>query len=186
MDKEKTSESKKIVGATGWSLSTQIVSKIFPPITTMILARFFAPEIFGIIATVSLVTSFAETFNESGFQRYLIKKKYEEEDDLKKDSDVSFWSNLILSLVLWGIIASLSTPLCYLLNNPGLELALIVACAQLPLSSLSAIQIAVLQKCYNFKKPFFAQLISSVATILITLLLAFSNCGFWSIIIRKI
>ena len=186
MDKEKTSENKKIVGATGWSLSTQIVSKIFPPITTMILARFFAPEIFGIIATVSLVTSFAETFNESGFQRYLIKKKYEEEDDLKKDSDVSFWSNLILSLVLWGIIASLSTPLCYLLNNPGLELALIVACAQLPLSSLSAIQIAVLQKCYNFKKPFFAQLISSVATILITLLLAFSNCGFWSIIIGNI
>ena len=183
---DKSKDNKKIIGATGWSLFTQVVAKIIPPISNMILARLFAPEVFGIIATITLVTSFAETFSEGGFQKYIIKVNYDDECELQKDSDVAFWTNIIISLILWGAIAGFSVPLCSLLGNQGLEMALIIACAQIPLSSLSTIHIAFLQKKYKFRKPFFVQLISSLVTLTITLVLAFQGLGFWSIIIGNI
>ena len=175
-----------IARATKWSLFTQIIAKIIPPLSSMILARIFAPEVFGIIATVTMVTSFADTFSESGFQKYIISKKYDDPDEFKKDADVAYWTNLGISGLLWIIISIFSTPLCNALGNPGIELALIVACVQLPITSLSSIQVATYHRTYNFNRVFWGQLISSISNLAFTLVLAFAGYGFWSIIIGNI
>lgn len=141
-----------ILNATKWSLLTQIITKVIPPLTSMILARIFAPEVFGVIATITMITSFADTFSESGFQKYIISKKYENEKELELDADVSFWTNFAISAFLWSIICIFSKPLCAVLGNPGIETGLIVACAQLPITSLSSIQSAFYQRNYNFRR----------------------------------
>lgn len=172
-----------ITKATKWSLLTQVVAKIVPPLSSMILARVFAPEVFGIIATVTMVTSFADTFSESGFQKYIISKKYDDSEELRKDSDVAYWSNLGLSVLLWVLISIFSTPLCKLLGSPGIESALIVACIQLPITSLSSIQVANYHRIYEFKRVFWVQLITSSTTLVFKLVLAFSGFGYWALII---
>lgn len=179
-------QSGTIAKATKWSLFTQIIAKIIPPLSSMILARIFAPEVFGIIATVTMVTSFADTFSESGFQKYIISKEYNNSEELTRDSDVAYWTNLGISTLLWIIISVFSTPLCKILGNPGIEIALIVACAQLPITSLSSIQVAIYHRTYNFSKVFWGQLISSISNLCLTLVLAFLGCGFWSIIFGNI
>lgn len=179
-------QSGTIARATKWSLFTQIVAKIIPPLSSMILARIFAPEVFGIIATVTMVTSFADTFSEAGFQKYIISKKYDDQDELRKDADVAYWTNLAISLVLWGVISVFSTSLCNVLGNPGIELALIVACSQLPITSLSSIQIATYHRSYNFSQVFWGQLVSAISNFCVTLVLAIAGCGFWSLIFGNI
>lgn len=176
----------KIAKATSWSFMTQIIAKIIPPISNMILARLFAPEVFGVIATITMVTSFADTVSESGFQKYIIRREYSDKKELFADADVAFWTNLGISILLWGLIALFSSPLCDLLGNPGLETPLIIACFQLPLTSLSSIQTAVYHRDYNFKRPFFAQLVTSIVTLSITVLLAFRGIDYWAIIIGNI
>lgn len=183
---ENIPQSGTIAKATKWSLFTQIISKIIPPLSSMILARIFAPEVFGIIATVTMVTSFADTFSESGFQKYIISKKYDDPEELRKDADVAYWTNLGISIILWIIISLFSTPLCKVLGNPGVELALIVACAQLPITSLSSIQVATYHRSYSFGRVFWSQLISSISNLCLTLILALVGCGFWSIIFGNI
>lgn len=183
---EKIPQSVAIARATKWSLFTQIIAKIVPPLSSMILARIFAPEVFGIVATVTMITSFAETFSESGFQKYIISKKYEDPEELRKDADVAYWTNLGISVVLWLVIGSFSTSLCNLLGTPGIERALIVACGQLPITSLSSIQVATFHRTYNFSRVFWGQLISSISNLCLTLVLAFVGCGFWSIILGNI
>lgn len=49
----------KFANAAKWSTSTQIVARLVAPVTNMILARIISPEAFGVVATVSMVTSFS-------------------------------------------------------------------------------------------------------------------------------
>ena len=66
----------KIVTAAKWSIVTEILSKIIPPVTNMILARIFTPDVFGIMATITMVITFADVFVESGFQKFLIQHNF--------------------------------------------------------------------------------------------------------------
>ena len=104
-------ENRKIAKATSWSFMTQVIAKLIPPISNMILARLFAPEVFGAIATITMVTSFADTLSESGFQKYIVSKKYDDSSELYKDSNVAFWTNLFISILLWALISLFRKPL---------------------------------------------------------------------------
>lgn len=179
-------DNKAIAKATTWSFLTQIIAKIIPPISNMILARLFAPEVFGAIATITMVTSFADTLSESGFQKYIVSKNYRDKTELDRDSDVAFWTNFGISVLLWSIISINRGILCSILGNSELEIAMVVACAQLPITSLSSIQIAVYQREYDFRRPFISQLISSTVTLFVTLAMAFCGIGYWAIIIGNI
>ncbi len=181
--KESKPKSSTIVMATKWSLFTQVISKIIPPLSSMILARFFAPEVFGIIATITMVTSFADTFSESGFQKYIISHKYDNDSELSKDSDVAYWTNLGISILLWCVISIFSTYLCNVLGNPGIEKALIIACLQLPITSMTSIQSAIYQKYYDFRKICIVQFVAAILTLIVTLILAYLDFNYWSIII---
>ena len=59
--------------AAKWSIATQVIAKLISPVTTVILAHLLAPEAFAVIATVTMVVSFAEMFADAGFQKYLIQ-----------------------------------------------------------------------------------------------------------------
>lgn len=179
-------ESKKIAKATSWSFLTQVVARLIPPISNMILARFFAPEVFGAIATITMVTSFAETFSEAGFSKYLIAAKYEDKDTLAKDADVAFWTHMSLSMLLWVLIVVFRRGLAGLLGNPEIQIGLCVASLQLPLSALSSVQSALYQKEYDFKKLCVVQIASSVANLAITLVLATQNMGYWAIVVGNL
>ena len=56
--------------AAKWSLATEIIAKIISPISQLVLARLLAPEAFGMVATVTMVVSFADMFADAGFQSY--------------------------------------------------------------------------------------------------------------------
>lgn len=81
---------KKAVTATKWSLLTQIASKIIQPITTLVLAHILTPDLFGVIALVTMVTSFANMFSDAGFQKYLVQHEFKTDADLHDYANVAF------------------------------------------------------------------------------------------------
>ena len=98
---------KNIKNATVWSTITEIVAKLISPITNMILARLLAPEIFGIVASVTLVFTFADMFTDAGFQKYIVQHEFKDQKDLFRNADVAFWSNLAVSMMFWLVISIL-------------------------------------------------------------------------------
>lgn len=172
--------------ATKWSFLTQLIAKVIPPLTSMILARLLSPEVFGIIATITMVTSFAETFSEAGFQKYIVSAKYGNNDDLQKDEDIAFWTHLFISVLIVIIVTLFSTQLCNVLGNPGIEVGLVVSCVPLIISALTSIQTAAYHRSYSFAKPFWGQLISSIFNLIITIILALLGLGYWAIIIGNL
>ncbi|MGN7482838.1 lipopolysaccharide biosynthesis protein [Priestia megaterium] len=177
---------KKIISATKWSTITQIVAKIIVPITNMILARILAPEAFGVITTITMIISFVDMFTDAGFQKYLIQHEFNNIKEKYRNANVAFWTNLTISLLLWGIIILFSGEIAIMVGNPGLGVVIIVACAQLPLTSFSSIQMALFRREFDFKTLFLVRILSILIPIFITIPLAMIGFSYWSLIIGSI
>ena len=171
----------KAASAAKWSLATEVAVKLVSPVTQMLLARILAPEAFGVVATVTMVVSFAEMLADSGFQKYLVQHEFVDEGELSRSSCVAFWSNL--ALALWGLVAAFRDPLSALVGSPGLGVALAVACASLPMQALSSIQTALFRRSFDFRSMMPVRVATALVPLGVTLPLALAGLGFWSLII---
>ena len=176
----------KVVTATKWSALTEIASKLISPIAGMILARLLTPEAYGAVATTTIIISFAELFTDAGFQKYIIQHDFTDDDDRDKSINVAFWTNLVMSLIIWGIIIAFRYPIASLVGSPGLETAIVVACAAIPIAAFSSIQSAIYKRNLNFRIPFIVRMIGLGITFFITIPLAFWLRSYWALIISSI
>src|SRR5699024_777486 len=97
----------------------------------MILARILAPEVFGVIATITMVISFTEMLTDSGFQKFIVQREFKDKAEKYSNANVAFWSNFILSLVILFIIIIFNDQIANIVGNPGLGIVLIVASLQI-------------------------------------------------------
>ena len=184
---DKSTYAKHSVGkATFWSFAAEMSAKLIVPITNMILARILAPEIFGIIATINMIISFADMISNAGFQKYLVQHNYNDDTELHKGASVAFWTNLCISMLAWAIIAVFRNPISDMLGNSGYGVALTVAALSLPLTSFSSIQEALFQRRLNYKMLFIKRLSVSLLPLFVTVPLAFFGLKHWSVIIGNL
>lgn len=149
-----TNIKERVISATKWSSFTEILAKLVSPVTNMILARILAPEAFGVVATVTMIVSFADMFADSGFQKYLVQHEFKDEGEKYKNANVAFWTNFGISVLLWIIIIIFREELATLVGNPGLGKVIAISCFQLPLTSFSSIQMALFRRDFDFKTLF--------------------------------
>lgn len=178
--------SNKVAKATKWSAYAEIIGKLVGPITTMVLARVLTPEAFGVVTTLTMIIAFAEIFTDAGFQRYIIQHEFKSDEDKDKSINVAFWSNLIMSLLLWGLIAIFAEPLATLVGNPGLGIVLVVACASIPLEAFLSIQMAVFKRSLDFKSLFYRRLVAVAIPLFITIPLALCLRSYWALVFGTI
>ncbi len=91
-------ESNQVTSAVKWSLVTEIIVKFISPITNMILARLLTPEIFGLVASIMMITTFAEMFTDAGFQKYIVQHQFVSSSEQDEYISVAFWTNLGVSI----------------------------------------------------------------------------------------
>jgi len=180
MDNELT---KKIGQATKWSTVTEIASKLITPLTNAILARLLVPEAFGVVATLTMVISFAEIFTDAGFQKYLVQREFRDEEELDLCTNVAFWTNMVFSLIAWGLITLFVKPIAALVGSEGHELAIIVISAEIPLLALSSIQMARFRRVFDFKNLFFMRVGVSMVPLFITVPAALILRNYWALVI---
>ena len=176
----------KVKNAAKWSLTAEVLAKLILPITNIILARLLTPEAFGIVATATMIFSFADIFTDAGFQNYIIQHEFDDDEKLERSTTVAFWSNLALSLFLWGIISIFNVPLAYVTGIEGYGIVFIVSCISLPITSLSSIQMALYKRKLDFKTLFIVRVVTSFLPLVVTVPLAFFTRSFWALIIGTI
>ena len=179
-------DSQKIVDATKWSAIAEILAKLITPITTIVLARLLTPDAFGIVATITMIVSFAEIFTDAGFQKYVIQHEFANDQDRNESTNVAFWSNMILSFILWGLIAIFENPLARLVGNPGLGYVITIASISLPLQAFSSIQMANYKRDLDFKTLFKVRLAGVLTPLVITIPLAYCMRSYWALVIGTI
>ena len=172
----------KVKTATKWSAITEIAAKLVTPIVSMVLARLLTPEAFGVVTTLTMIITFAELFTDAGFQKYLIQHEFKDELDREQSTNVAFWSNLVMSLFFWGIIAVFNAPLAALVGNPGLGHVLVVACAAIPLAAFSSIQMALYKRDLDYKTLFKVRMVSTFIPLVVTVPLALWLRSYWALV----
>ncbi len=173
----------KISTAAKWSAIGEVMAKLITPISTVVLARLLTPEAFGVIATISMVISFAEIFMDAGFQRYIIQREYNSDQEKFRCADVAFWTNLTLGVVLWGVIFIFKDKLANLVGNPGLGIVLAIAAISIPISSITSIQMAIFKHSLDFKSLFYRRIATVIVPLAITIPLAFYLRSYWALVI---
>lgn len=176
----------KTATATRWSALSEVFAKLITPIINMILARLLTPEAFGVVATVTMIVSFADIFTDAGFQKYLIQYDFKDKTELDNHTNVAFWSNLAISIFLWGVICLFSTPISIAVGNSGMELVIIVASISLPLTSFSSIQMARFKRDFDFKTLLPIRIASVIIPLCVTIPLALFFRSYWALIISTI
>lgn len=174
---------KNIANALTWSAFTEIAAKLISPIVNMALARILTPDAFGVVATLTMIISFAEIFTDAGFQRYLIQHDFRNNTELNESTNVAFWSNLSMSLFFWIVIALFANQLAALVGCAGLGIVLTVACVSIPLCAFSSIQVALYKRHMDFKTLFKVRMIGILVPVFVTIPLAFCFHNYWALII---
>lgn len=169
-----------------WSFFGEVFAKIATPLSTMVLARLLAPEVFGIATAVTLVVTFCEAVTESGFAKYIIQKDFASKDDYNKHFTISFYTSLMLSILLCVLIFFLRHPLSNLVGNAGYEMVLVASCAQIPFTAVNALFSADLRRSFDFKKLFFIRIVFCATPFAVTIPLALLGMGYWSLVIGSI
>lgn len=173
---------KKVNSATLWSSITEIVAKLITPLTNMILARLLTPEAFGIVATITMVISFTELFTDAGFQKYLIQHDFTDEADLDHHTNVAFWTNLLVSSVLFATIVVFRHQIAVLVGNDDIGNSIGVASVLILFASFSSIQMARFKRSMDFKSLFFVRIITSVISPIVTIPLALIFKNYWALL----
>ncbi len=187
MEENKSNYSeKKLANAAKWSTFTEVLTKLVTPISSMILARILVPEIFGIVASVNMVLSFCDVFADAGFQKYIIQNKTEDQKENDNIATVAFWTNLILSVLIWVVVCVFSSPIAKLVGCEGHALAVCVACIHLPLHAFSSIPNAKLKREMDFRTLFVVRLVSIFTPFAITLPIALITKSYWALIIGNL
>ena len=176
----------KVIKATKWSTITELSAKLVSPITSMILARLLVPEAFGVVATITMITSFADMFTDAGFQKYLVQHSFKNEEEKHNYANVAFWTNFGISVLIWIFIIIFRNEIALLVGNPGLGHVIAIASFQLLLTSFSSIQMALYRRNFDFKTLFIVRILSILVPFIVTIPLAFLGLGYWALIVGSL
>lgn len=173
----------KVVTSVKWSSLGEVAAKFITPFTSMILARLITPEEFGVIATVNMVSSFADIFIDAGFQKYLIQKTFKSQEELENNANVAFWTNIGISLLIWIFIFIFSEQIAIFAGNPGLGNVIIISSVSIIFVAFSSMQTAIYKKKFDFKILFGIRMLGVVVPVIVTVPLALKGFSYWSVIV---
>lgn len=182
-DIQKNDLGSRVAGAAKWSVLTQVASKLIAPVTTMVLARLLSPAAFGVVASVTMVTSLADTISDSGFQRYLVQHRFSGDDELSLSACVAFWTNLAISLAIALAVFLSRHWLAAMVGSDGWGDLLAAASLSLSLTSLSSVQTALYQRRFDFRTLFGSRVGSSLLILVVSVPLAALGLGPWSMVV---
>ena len=90
----------KAIKSMKWSVLFELMPKIIVPITTLIFVKILLPEDFGIMTIATIFVGLAGTFQDFGLAKALVR----EIENKEESADVVFWSNVVLSAVIYFLI----------------------------------------------------------------------------------
>ena len=151
-------------------------------IVQIVLARLLAPDVYGLIALVTVFTSILNVFVDNSFGNALIQKK--DADDI--DFSTVFYFNIVFCFGLYLVMFFLAPFIAHFYNNSSLTAVTRVLSLTILIGGIKNVQQAYVSKTMQFKKFFFATLTGTIGAAVIGIVLAYNGFGVWAIVAQQI
>ena len=113
---EESLKNKTVKGAS-WSFIDSIAGQGITFLVGLVLARLLSPAEYGLIGIITIFIAVFNSIVDSGFSNALIRKN----DAKDLDYNTVFISNLVLSVVLFGILYISAPAISSFFNQPQIE-----------------------------------------------------------------
>lgn len=164
-----------------WSAIQKYSTMVVGFISSIILARLLTPEDYGYIGMLAIFMSLAEVFIDSGFGSAIIQKK----EPTQTDYSTVFYFNIGMSFVLYLVLFFCAPSIAKFYDMPILCKILRVQGLILFIYAFNIIQRNLIRKNLLFKKLSYVTIITSIVALIITIIMAYSGCGVWSLVVQN-
>lgn len=151
-------------------------------VVSIVLARILEPELYGIVALVTVITTILQVFIDSGLGTALVQKK----DADKVDFSTVFYFNIFVCLCLYTLLFFLAPAIALFYDIPQLISIVRVLGLLLIVSGFKNIQNAYVSRNLLFKKYFFATLGGTFTAAVVGIWMAYNNYGIWAIVVQNL
>jgi O-antigen/teichoic acid export membrane protein len=173
---------KKISVGFLWNLASLFFSKGATTVFTLLLAKFLAPEAFGLVAMATVVFELANAFVQSGLGQALIRSKSVSDEDLS----TVFFANLGLSFVAYAAIFFSAPHIASFYSQAELTVLVQVMGLVVFVNAIKVVQLAVLSRAMNFKAQMKANTSASIVSGALAVIAAYYDFGVWSLVVMML
>ena len=173
---------QKVISNLIWRFMERCGSQVISFVVSVVLARLLAPELYGSIALVTVITSVLQVFVDSGMANALIQKK--DTDDL--DYSSVFYFNLVFCLLLYIGLFFTAPLISRLYKDMSLVPVIRVLGLTLVVSGVKNVQQAYVSKTMQFRRFFFATLGGTVFSAVVGIGMAYGGYGVWALVMQQL
>ena len=174
--------SQRVASNLLWRLAERFGAQIVTFVVSIVLARLLDPEVYGIVALLTIFITILQVFVDSGLGTALIQKK----DVDQLDFSTVFYANVVYCVVLYAILFIFAPVIASLYNNDELTLLIRVMGITILISGVKNIEQAYVSKKLLFKKFFWATLFGTVLSAVVGIFMAFKGFGPWALIMQTL
>lgn len=178
---EESLKNKTVKGAS-WSFIDSIAGQGITFLVGLVLARLLTPEEYGLIGIITIFIAVFNSIVDSGFSNALIRKN----DAKDIDYNTVFITNLVLSIVLFGVLYVSAPAISHFFNQPQLIPLLRVMGIIVIINAFAIIQRTIFVKKVDFKTQTKVSLISSISSGVVGIGMAIGDFGVWSLVGQQI
>lgn len=176
------STSRQMAKGTIWNALERFSVMGIQLICTFILARFLTPDMFGLMGMLIVFTLIGNTITESGFSQALIREKEVGHNTLS----TVFWTNLILSILIYGILWICAPLIAHFYHEPILTDVSRVTFLVIPVGALSLIHFTINTRELQFKKMCLISLAASLISCTIAIYWAWRTHSVWALVLQNV
>ncbi len=173
---------EKTAKGLGWGFVDNFVGTGITAVVSILLARILSPEEFGLVGMIAIFVSLGNSLMDSGFSGALIRKKEASDRDLS----TVFYTNLILSVIIYSALFFSAPAISEFLNNGQLTLILRILALSVVIMSFTQVQKVNFIRKIDFKTQAMISLAASVVSGVVSIWMALAGCGVWSLVVQQL
>jgi len=179
MEQHQTPYTKQgVITGIRWSAASQFGRQAIQIVSTIVLARLLFPSDFGLASMTFVVTGFITLFSDLGTSSAIIQKK----DISGRLLSSIYWINVSFGFLVMGLLLITAPLAAWAYKEPRLTPLLIALSSAFPISGVTIVQKALLERELEFDKLARIEIISTGIGAATAIVLAFQGAGVWSLV----
>jgi len=169
----------KMVKGVRWSALEKGGQQAITFVVFAILARFVAPEDFGLVAMALIMIGFVQLFIDQGFSTAIVQRESVDDEFLS----TAFWANCAIGIVLGGMLLALTDATAWFFDEPRVSELIPWMALALLFEALMAVPQALLKRRFDFRGLALRTALARVIAGSIAIAGAVSGLGVWSLVL---
>ncbi len=151
-------------------------------IAAIILARLLAPEDFGLVAIVTVLTSFAPLLIDFGLGDATVQRSKITHTQVNS----LFWLSSGIGLAVAVVVAACSPVIAWIYREPRLEAIALFSAVTFLFGGISNQHLALLRRSMRFGRVANIQVLGTLAGIIVAVVAAICGLDYWALVLRPI